>query len=460
MTRSTIVVVTWRGKGHVGACLDALAAQTRPHRLLVVDNASDDGTAEVLATHPSAPPVLRLPANAGYAGALAAVPVETEFTAWLNDDAAPAPDWLERLEDALDQDRSAAAAGSRMVGLDGSVLSLGVGLTPDGHGVDLVTGDVPVFGFCGGAVLLRTSVLRDVGGVPGRFFCYYEDTDTAWRLRLAGHTIVSVPTAEVTHRHGASSRPGSRQFHLWNERNRLDMLIRCAPAGVAAREVARFVAITVALPVRRVVGLVRRVAGRVRPGMPSMRPEGLAELHGVRLEAARPEAARPEAVGLEVAGLEAAQQGTGTVGATRWKARTVDNSTSPEQANVDNPRLERRIRQWAPVAWKRGPEASRMTSKGSAARSEEPTGAAGHLPAEPAEIRKTTETETTKTAVTGTDTDTQTPWNFRVGLRLQVLVEVTVALPVTLRERRTISRVVNVPRLTVWRWARSVNSIG
>ncbi|MGB3441475.1 MAG: glycosyltransferase family 2 protein [Actinophytocola sp.] len=249
LTRSTIVVVTWRGKDHVSACLDAVAAQTRPHRLLVVDNASDDGTADVLATHPARPEVLRLPANAGYAGALAAVTVVTEFTAWLNDDAEPAPDWLAALEDALDQRKEAAAAGSRMVAADGTVISLGVGLTADGHGVDLVD-EAPVFGFCGGAALLRTEALRRAGGVPARFFCYYEDTDTAWRLRLANHTIVSVPAARVVHRHGASTRPGSRLFHLWNERNRLAMLIRCAPAGVAAREVARFAAITALLPLR------------------------------------------------------------------------------------------------------------------------------------------------------------------------------------------------------------------
>jgi GT2 family glycosyltransferase len=256
LTRSTIVVVTWRGKGHVGACLAAVAAQTSPHRLVVIDNASDDGTAEILAQHPTAPLVRRLPVNAGYAGALAEVAVDTEFTAWLNDDAEPAPDWLERLEEALDQHKEAAAAASRMVGLDGSVISVGVGLTADGHGVDLTSVDRPPFGFCGGAALLRTSALREAGGVPGRYFCYYEDTDTAWRLRLTGHTIVSVPDAVVTHRHGASTQPGSRQFHLWNERNRLAMLIRCAPAAVAAREVTRFAAITALLPLRRRRNLV------------------------------------------------------------------------------------------------------------------------------------------------------------------------------------------------------------
>ncbi|HEX6352486.1 glycosyltransferase family 2 protein [Actinophytocola sp.] len=342
LTRSTIVVVTWRGKGHVSACLDAVAAQTRPHRLLVVDNASDDGTAEVLARHPSAPPVLRLPANAGYAGALAAVTVDTEFTAWLNDDAEPAPDWLARLEDALDQRKDAAAATSRMIGTDGAVISVGVGLTADGHGVDLVSPDLPPFGFCGGAALLRTAALREAGGVPARFFCYYEDTDTAWRLRLAGHTIVSVPDAVVTHRHGASSRPGSRQFHLWNERNRLAMLIRCAPATVATREAARFAAITALLPLRRTLG-------RLRPAGDS----------------------------------EATQ-------------------------SVDNPMLAGQKRRWSRVTWNRGPEA--------------------------------------------------VPWNFRVGLRLRVLCEVLVTLRSLLRERRTVTRLANVPRSVVWRRARSVNS--
>lgn len=247
---STVVVVTWRGAGQITACLDALAAQERPHRTLVVDNASDDGTAGLLARHPSKPQVLRLPANVGYAGAMAAAlsRVDTRFMAWLNDDAAPSSTWLAALEDAIGP---AAAASSRLDHPDGSPQSLGVRLTADGYGADTTEGSG--FGFCGGAALLRTDVLRAVGGVPADFFCYYEDTDTAWRLRLAGHDIVAVPKARVTHRHGVSTRPGSPQFHHWNERNRLLTLLRCAPAAVAVRELARFAAITVVLPLRRQV---------------------------------------------------------------------------------------------------------------------------------------------------------------------------------------------------------------
>ncbi|PXY37317.1 glycosyltransferase family 2 protein [Prauserella flavalba] len=250
MPATTVVVVTWRGAAHLTDCLDALAAQDRPHRTLVVDNASDDGSARLLAEHPSRPEVLRLPRNAGYAGGLAAAlsAVDTEYVAWLNDDAAPQPGWLAALEDAMRP--GVAAVASRLEYPDGSAQSLGVRLTADGHGADLLSTGEP-FGFCGGAALLRTDVLRAEGSVPAGFFCYYEDTDTAWRLRLAGWDVVVAPDAVARHRHGASTRPGSALFHRWNERNRLLMLVRCAPAIVAARELARFAAITVLLPLRR-----------------------------------------------------------------------------------------------------------------------------------------------------------------------------------------------------------------
>jgi GT2 family glycosyltransferase len=253
--RSTVVVVTWRGREHIGGCLDALARQHRPHSTLVLDNASDDGTAELVAAHPSAPRVVRLHRNLGYAGGIAAAlaHVRTPFVAWCNDDAVPAPDWLGRLEDALDDDPRAGAAGAVLTRPDGVIQSTGVALTEDGHGADLTVPGPGAFGFCGGAALLRVGALASVGGVPAGFFCYYEDTDTAWRLRLAGWRVLTPPGAVATHLHGASTRPGSFPFHRWNERNRLLMLLRCAPGVVAARELARFAAITVLLPVRRSV---------------------------------------------------------------------------------------------------------------------------------------------------------------------------------------------------------------
>jgi GT2 family glycosyltransferase len=247
--RSTVVVVTWRGRDHIGACLAALASQNRPHSTLILDNASDDGTAEKIAGQPR---VLRLPSNRGYAGGIAAAlpEVRTPYVAWLNDDAEPAPNWLAALEDTLDADPGAAAAGAVLTDRDGHVTSAGVRLTDDGHGMDAAAPTPGVFGFCGGAALLRTDALHAIGGVPAGFFCYYEDTDTAWRLRLAGWQIQTVTKATAAHRHGASSTLGSFRFHRWNERNRLLMLLRCAPASVAIHQLARFVGLTTVLPFR------------------------------------------------------------------------------------------------------------------------------------------------------------------------------------------------------------------
>ena len=218
----------------------------------MVDNASDDGTAALLAAHSSHPQVVRLPRNAGYAGALAAAleKVGTPLMAWLNDDAEPSPDWLATLEDALEKAPLAAASTSLLVRPDGTTQSAGVRLTADGHGADVTEPAGEVFGFCGGAALLRAEALRDVGGVPARFFCYYEDTDTAWRLRLAGWDVVAVPGARVRHAHGVSSELGSALFHRWNERNRLLMLLRCAPLDVAVRQLVKFAVLTAVLPLR------------------------------------------------------------------------------------------------------------------------------------------------------------------------------------------------------------------
>ncbi|OQO90213.1 glycosyl transferase [Saccharomonospora piscinae] len=272
---TTVVVVTWRGADHITECLDGLAAQHSPHRTLVVDNASDDGTATLLARHPSRPAVLRPRRNLGYAGALAAAlpHVTTPFVAWLNDDAVPRPAWLNTLEDILRADPGCAAVASVLQRPDGTRQSSGVRLTADGHGADLAgapSPTAPPFGFCGGAVLLRLAPLRAEGGVPAGFFCYYEDLDTAWRLRLAGHGIAAPPDrpdAAVVHRHGASTRPGSPRFHGWNERNRLLTLLRCAPAAVAVRELARFAALTAVLPLRR----ARPGSGTAVPDAPNFR---------------------------------------------------------------------------------------------------------------------------------------------------------------------------------------------
>jgi GT2 family glycosyltransferase len=281
----TAVVVTWQGAELLPTCLDSLAAQTVPHRVLVVDNASSDSTADILKRYDVE--VLTLDRNTGFAGGVAAAlgVVRSEYVALLNNDASADPRWLEASAAALNNNPGAAAITSRLVlwDLDSAgrfvLNNVGVALTAGGYGTDRGFGqpDGPpfdrseaVFGFSGGASVLRRSAVVAAGGIAPRFFMYYEDTDLSWRLRLAGYSILYEPAAVVHHRHGASSNLRSESFAYFTERNRLLVLLRCAPLGFALRQIARFVLTTCSLAARRMVGqrvpdaAVFRVTVRVR----------------------------------------------------------------------------------------------------------------------------------------------------------------------------------------------------
>jgi len=271
----TVLVVTWRARDLLRECLQALRVQSVPHRLLVVDNASSDGTAELLRSFPEAR-VRRLPRNVGFAGGVAAglAEVATPYLALLNDDAVPEPGWLAALRAGLAD--GVVAVTSKLLLRPGVVNNAGVVLRPDGYGADRGLGepdgppyDVPaeVFGFSGGAALLRTDAVLAAGGVPAPYFLYYEDTDTSWRLRLAGGRIVYAPGAVVRHAHSASADQASASFAFHNERNRLLTLTRCAPAAVAVRQVARFPATTLSLAVKRALRRPAPAAPHFRAGL-------------------------------------------------------------------------------------------------------------------------------------------------------------------------------------------------
>jgi len=259
----TVVVVTWQGAHLLPECLASLAAQTLPHEVIVVDNASSDGTAQLLADDFPQASVITFARNTGFAGGVAAAldHVRTPYLALLNNDAAADPYWLERSVAVLRADAAVAAVTAKLLLWgSGRINNAGVVLTRDGYGADrgLDERDGPpydraaeVFGFSGGAAVLRTDAVQGAGGVPALFFLYYEDTDLAWRLRLAGWHVCYLPDAVVRHRHAATSNRDSPMFAYYNERNRLLMLLRSAPAGFAVRQMVRFCVTSASLAARR-----------------------------------------------------------------------------------------------------------------------------------------------------------------------------------------------------------------
>jgi GT2 family glycosyltransferase len=205
--------------------LDALRSQKHtPKRIIVIDNGSPDAstTAKSVARFSEAE-WIPLEANRGVAFAnnlgISLCP-EVEFIALLNPDAFPEPKWLECLVAAAESHPQAAAFGSRQLRLGSKGILDGIGDHYHLSGLawrgefgtvqreeHLVPGEI--FSPCSAAALYRRNALIDIHGFDDDYFCYVDDVDVGFRLRLAGHSVVYVPDAIVHHVGSASS--GGRQ---------------------------------------------------------------------------------------------------------------------------------------------------------------------------------------------------------------------------------------------------------
>ena len=255
--RVRVVVLNFNGGERVVRCLDALARTAWPAEsleIVLVDNASTDGSdVRAAAAHPEVT-VVRAPHNLGFpANNLALHDLgDVAYVALVNNDAYVEPGWLVPLVAALADDAALGAASALVLfaneptptinNAGNEVLANGYGRDRGFGSVDLAAfaDDVDVFAWCGAAVLLRPAYLADVGLFDERFFLYYEDTDLSWRGRLRGWRYRCVPASVVRHDHAASAGSGSRLQLFFTERNRLLMLVKCAPVSFAVGAVARF----------------------------------------------------------------------------------------------------------------------------------------------------------------------------------------------------------------------------
>ncbi|HEV7133369.1 MAG TPA: glycosyltransferase family 2 protein [Gaiellaceae bacterium] len=211
--RVGVVIVNKNAGPHLAHVLESLEQQTvAPHRIVVVDNASDDGSLDGLDARFPAVELVRSTENLGFAAAnnLAVhMAADCAFVALLNPDAFPHPDWLETLLGAAAAHPECAAFGSRLVLADDESILDGTGdnyhvsgtawRRDQGAFAHVERPEGETFSACAAAALYRRDAFLAAGGFDESFFCYYEDTDLAFRLRLAGHRCLYVPGAVARH---------------------------------------------------------------------------------------------------------------------------------------------------------------------------------------------------------------------------------------------------------------------
>jgi GT2 family glycosyltransferase len=241
MTPIAIAIINYNTREHLRACL-ATVQMERPHEVVVVDNASSDGSAEMVRVHyPSA--VLRAnERNLGYGAAAnqAMASCTAEYMLLLNSDTLLPPGALKALSDYLAQHPRAAIVGPRLVEPDGTLQASCYPFpTPFNTFLEnstsairlgrLIRRHIPLLRnsylrtwphtsarvvpwIKGAALALRRTAFDAVGGFDESYFMYFEDTDLCYRLSAAGWEVHFAPVTTVVHIGGASTRQWRAQM--------------------------------------------------------------------------------------------------------------------------------------------------------------------------------------------------------------------------------------------------------
>lgn len=217
----------------------------RDFELVIVDN-SGRNLVRSRYDLPAGVRIIENERNLGFGAAINAVfhVSRAPYLATLNDDAAPAPGWLEALVAAMERRPDVGMCASQvrlrgearldsagmLIGRDGSSKQRGHGRPAEDFPVE-----EEVLLPSGSAALYRRAMLEETGLFAEEFFLYCEDTDLGLRARWRGWRCLYVPDAVVEHRYSHSAGNASPLKAYYVERNRLFVLVRNFPRGMLWR---------------------------------------------------------------------------------------------------------------------------------------------------------------------------------------------------------------------------------
>ncbi|MDP7025637.1 MAG: glycosyltransferase family 2 protein [Candidatus Marinimicrobia bacterium] len=244
--RVSVIIPHWNGIEILSDCLDSLTKSTYPNlEIVVVDNASSDGSPDWVTEHQPNVNLVRCGENHGYAGGCnrGAEVAKGKFLLFLNNDTVHEPGWIEPLVESVEVDESVAAVQPKILnyfernkfdyaGGAGGALDIlcfpfvrgrvFFELEEDEEQYDIAA---EIFWASGTAFLVRKSVFEDSGGFDESFFAHQEEIDLQWRIHLMGYTIKAAPQSVVYHRNAATLPMESPRKKYLNHRNSLLMLL-------------------------------------------------------------------------------------------------------------------------------------------------------------------------------------------------------------------------------------------
>lgn len=234
----TAILVNYNDRRHLGACLSALRTELRGgDAIVLVDNASTDGSPEFVAAEFPEVRVIPNTRNAGFGAAnnQGVQAASSDAVMFLNTDTVVQPGSVRRLLETLDGDPAVAAVGPALIRPDGSIqVSFGKTVSFFGQSIQKVvlnpyykrvlprrTGPRAAGWLSAACLLARTDAVRRVGGYDERFFIYFEDIDLCRRLARAGGGLIYEPRSRVLHDGGGSTSVRARESRFEYRRSQL-----------------------------------------------------------------------------------------------------------------------------------------------------------------------------------------------------------------------------------------------
>jgi GT2 family glycosyltransferase len=239
----SVLIVAWNSREELARTLPALLPELgEGDELIVVDNDSRDGTAELAASLAPAARIVRGGRNAGFAAGCneGAAQARGDLLVVLNPDAAPRRGfgeairrpWLEQRGWAAWQALVAEGNGATINSAGNPIHFTGIVWAGEhGRPIDAAPPAGEVTALSGACLAIPRRAWEEAGGFPEHFFLYHEDVDLSLRLRLAGGALGIEPAAVVDHDYEFGAREHKWR---WLERNRWAFLIRVYPASLLA----------------------------------------------------------------------------------------------------------------------------------------------------------------------------------------------------------------------------------
>ena len=208
MSEVTVIIPNYNGIQYIGDCLECLRKQTMDVDIIVVDNASTDGSDDVAASCPDVR-FIKLTQNFGFCRAVneGIAATKTKYLILLNNDTKPEPTFVQELYNVIDAHPDTFSVASKMIQMNapdkidsagdlycalGWAFSLGKDMSVKRYDRESV-----IFSACAGAAIYRKDLFEQIGYFDELHFSYLEDVDVGYRARIMGYVNRYTPKAVV-----------------------------------------------------------------------------------------------------------------------------------------------------------------------------------------------------------------------------------------------------------------------